>query len=71
MKKRFQFKFEQLEDGFRYLGFNLKPDNCCVKDWFWLIKRIEKIIITYWAYIFLSMGGSLTLINENLQSIPV
>lgn len=70
LKKLFQFKFEQMEDGFRYLGFNLKPDNCCVKDWFWLIKRIEKRI-TYWSYIFLSMGGSLTLINETLQSIPV
>jgi len=70
LNKLFQFRFEQMEDGLRYLGFNLKPDNCCVKDWFWLIKRIEKRI-TYWSYIFLSMGVSLTLINETLQSIPV
>ena len=70
LKNLFQFRFEQMEDGLRYLGFNLKPDNCYVKDWFWLIKRIEKRI-TYWSYIFLSMGGSLTLINETLQSIPI
>ena len=31
-----------LDDGLKYLGFSLKPNNYLKKDWVWLIKKLEK-----------------------------
>ena len=70
LKELFQFKFEQMETGFKYLGFFLKPNSYRVKDWHWLIKKIDKRI-SNWSYRFLTLGGNLTLIKATLQSIPV
>ena len=41
---KYQIDFDLLEanEGFRYLGFALKPKDYCFKDWAGLIKKIEK-----------------------------
>ena len=59
-----------MDNGFKYLGFYLKPNSYRVKYWFWLLKKIEKRI-TIWSYRFLSLGGRINLINATLQSILV
>ena len=43
-KNLIQYKFSQLEEGFRYMGFVLKPKKYRVVDWLWLVKKIEKIL---------------------------
>ena len=70
LKELFQYKVEQVESGFKYLVFFLKPNNYRVKDWNWLIKNIDKRI-SNWSYRFLTLGGSLTLIKTTLQSISI
>ena len=59
-----------MERGLKYLGFYLKPNNYRVKDWLWLLKKIEKRI-SNWTYRFVSLGGRITLIIATLQSILV
>ena len=70
LKALFQFKVEKMEIGFKYLVFFLKPNNYRVKDWFWIIKKIEKRI-SNWNFRFLSLGGMPTLIKATLQRIPI
>ena len=58
------------KDGFKYLGFFLKPIGYNLKYWSWLIKKIVwKVKI--WSGRFLSLGGKLVLIRSVLQGIPV
>jgi hypothetical protein len=40
------FNFQHLEfnNGFKYLGFNLKPNNCGKEDSRWLLSRVEQKI---------------------------
>jgi len=59
-----------LDDGFKYLGYFLKPNSYKVADWLWLVKKFEKRI-TLWAYRSLSMGGRLVLIKVVLHNILV
>lgn len=59
-----------LDDGFKYLGYFLKPNSYRVVDWLWLVKIIEKRI-NIWAYMWLSMGGRLVFIKVVLQNIHV
>jgi hypothetical protein len=40
----FNIKIETLDQGMKYLGFPLKPNNYRVNDWMWLIKKIDKKI---------------------------
>ena len=70
LKNLFQVKIDQMETGFKYLGFYLKHNNYRVNDWFWLLKKIGKGISNC-SYIFLSLGGRLTLMKATLQSIHV
>ena len=42
----FPFIKVPLEDGLKYLGFYLKPNNYLKKDWVWLIEKLEKILLT-------------------------
>jgi len=57
-------------DGFKYLGFFLKPNAYRIGDWVWLWKRIENKI-SHWVNRYLSLGGRLTLAKVVLESIPV
>ena len=59
-----------LSEGFKYLGFLLKPNAYSFKDWIWLYKKIEGKI-GCWENKFLSRGGRLVLLKVVLQSIHV
>ena len=59
-----------MDEGFKYLGFVLKPNAYSFKDWMWLYKKIEGRI-GCWTYKFLSRGGRRVLLKEVLQSIPI
>jgi hypothetical protein len=38
----FQYSFVALSEGFKYLGYLLKPDRYKVDDWHWLIKNLKR-----------------------------
>ena len=59
-----------VDEGFKYLGFHLKPNSYSTQDWMWLYKKIESII-EMWTNRFLSRAGRLVLLKVVLQSIPV
>ena len=59
-----------MEEGFKYLGFILKPNSYSFKYYMWLYKKIEGRI-GCWTYKFLSRGGRLVLLKAVLQSILV
>lgn len=39
--KHFLYRTLGLEDGIKYLGYKLKPNNYHIADWTWLIANIE------------------------------
>ena len=59
-----------IDKGFKYLGFQLKPNSYSTRDWMWLYKKIKNWI-SMWTNRFLSKGGRLVLLKAVLQSIPV
>ena len=69
-KELIQYKTTSVKEGFKYLGFNLKPNCYCFQDWVWLYQKIENII-NIWANRFLSKGGRLIFLKAMLQSILV
>jgi hypothetical protein len=69
LKVIFPFKHFDIQEGFRYLRFILKP-NGYRGDWGWLLGKIEKRI-HFWCNRWLSRGGRLTLIKAVLEAIPV
>ena len=54
----FSFNVDKIEYGMKYLGFHLKPCRYLLKDWDWLIKKVEKRIKN-WSFRWLSKGGKL------------
>lgn len=66
----FTFPLSKIENGLKYLGFNLKPCRYLIKDWDWLITKVEKRVKN-WSFRWLSKGGKLILIKSGLESIPV
>ena len=66
----FGYNMEPRENGFKYLGFFMKPDRYRNLDWLWLVKRIDKKTSS-WVYKFMSIGGRLTLVYVVLSNIPV
>jgi hypothetical protein len=66
----FPFNDGDFESGMKYLGFLLKPNKYLVKDWYWLIKKVEHMI-NVWCYRWLSLGGRITLVNYVLSNILV
>lgn len=60
----------QLDDGCTYLGFILKPNNYCNKDWEWLVVRLQKKL-DGWTNRWLSMGGRMILLKFVLQNLAV
>jgi hypothetical protein len=61
---------KSLDEGFKYLGFHLKPDCYKRRDWEWIIKKVEAKI-SIWVNRLLSRGGRLVLLKSVLESIPV
>jgi hypothetical protein len=44
-RQHFPFVEKKLEEGLKYLGFVLKPNDYRKEDWNWLLKKMEKILI--------------------------
>jgi len=59
-----------LSDGFKYLGFHLKPDYYKKEDWNMLIRKVETWILV-WVNCLLLRGGHLVLLKSILESISV
>lgn len=57
-------------DGFKYLGFYIKPYGYRIKDWIWLVDRIRSKI-NKWTHRWLSMGGRLIMIQAVLSQLFV
>ena len=70
LSSEFPYSIKPMSEGFKYLGFVLKPNAYSFKDWMWLYKNIEGQI-GCWTNKFLSRGGMLVLLKAVLQSIPV
>ena len=66
----FPFLWVPLDDGLKYLGFFLKPNNYLKKDLVWLIEKLEKILHS-WSHRWLSRAGRLVLVKAMLEAIPV
>ena len=67
-KELIQYQTTSVEEGFKYLGFTLKPN--CYRYHDSLYKKNENII-NIWEKQFLSIGGRLILLKSVLQSIPI
>lgn len=59
-----------MDEGFRYLGFDLKSNNYDIHDWDWLLTKFQKKLAGL-THRCLSLGGRLILIKSVLQSISV
>ena len=66
----FAFSVVKLENGMKYLDFHLKCCRYMLKDWDWLISKVEKMIRN-WSFRWLSKGGKLILVKYVLEAIPV
>ena len=66
----FSFPLANYETGLKYLGFYLKPCRYFIKDWDWLVAKVEKWIKN-WSYRWLSKGGKLILVKSVLEAIPI
>jgi hypothetical protein len=56
----FPFTFQDISEGLKYLGFQLKPNSYRKEDWKWLITKLEKRL-NGWSFRWLSRAGRLTL----------
>lgn len=42
VKSLFPFEVKSIDDGLKYLGYFLKPNNFLKEDWIWLVEKVEK-----------------------------
>lgn len=66
----FPLPVSTLEEGFKYLGFSLKPDSYRKKDWMLLWERMDRKV-SIWCYRYLTLDGKLILAKSVLESLPV
>ena len=64
------FSVGKIEKGMKYLVFHLKCCKYLLKDWDWLIAKVERRIRN-WSFRWLSKGGKLILIKVVLEAILV
>lgn len=64
---RFPFTLHPLDDGFRYLGYILKPHCYKITNWIWLVATIERRL-NIWHHKHLSRDGHLVLLNAVLEA---
>jgi hypothetical protein len=57
-----------VDDGIKYLGFNLKPNDYRKADWIWLLGKLEKRL-HLWSHRWLSRAGRLVLVKYVLEAI--
>jgi len=60
LEERFNFRIRYLDEGVKYLGFQLNPNDYRKSDWFWLLAKLEKRI-SIWIHRWLSRAGCLVL----------
>jgi hypothetical protein len=68
-QRLFPFTLQDISQGIKYLGFQLKPNSYKKEDWKWLIEKVEKRL-NNWSFRWLSRAGRLTLKKSILESIP-
>jgi len=66
----FPFTITGLDGGLKYLGFSLKANLYLIRDWYWLIGKVEKRL-KGWSHKWLSRAGRLVLVKSVLEAIPV
>jgi hypothetical protein len=54
----------------KYLGFVLKRNDYKKEDWIWLLKKLEKRLLS-WSHGWISRTGTLVLVKLVLEAIPV
>jgi hypothetical protein len=70
LKYLLQISFKELDVGFKYLGYLMKPNCYKLEDWQWLIDKFETKI-NHWCNKWLSLGGCFVLIKSVLESLLV
>jgi hypothetical protein len=70
LKAIFPFQYHSLNDGFKYLGFILKPNGHIKFDCIWLLAKVENDIFL-WCNKWLSRGGRLILLKSILEEISI
>jgi hypothetical protein len=70
LKASIPFSFFDLSQGFKYLGYMLKPGSKNSEDWRWLVAKFERKI-GFWCNKWLSLGGRYVLVKSVLQSLSV
>jgi hypothetical protein len=68
-KTLFPFPLQDLQQGIKYMGFQLKVNNYKKRDRSWLVSKLEKILYL-WSFHWLSRAGRLTLTKMVLEVIP-
>jgi hypothetical protein len=58
IKRIISLHYKDLSEGFKYLGYFLKPDSYKAEDWQWLIEKFENRI-NHWCNRLLTMGGGM------------
>jgi hypothetical protein len=69
-KSLFPFEILNFQEGIKYLGFHLKPNDYRKSDWRWLLAKLENRL-KGWSFRWLSRAGRLTLTKSVLEAIPV
>jgi hypothetical protein len=69
-KSTFSYEQKPFDEGMKYLGFHLKPNNYRKEDWAWLIEKLEKRL-KVWSFHWLSREGRMVLVKSILEAIPV
>jgi hypothetical protein len=70
LKASIPFSFVDLSQGFRYLGYHLKPGAAKSEDWCWLVVKFERKI-SFWCNKWLSLGGRYVLVKSMLEILSV
>jgi hypothetical protein len=61
-QQHFPFEEKRIDDGLKYLGFILKPNDYKKEDLIWLLKKLEKRL-NNWIHRWLSHAGRLVLVK--------
>jgi hypothetical protein len=70
ISSQFDFPVVDIEVGLKYLGFILNPNSYSIRDWMWLVEKVERKL-NLWCNHWLSRGGRHTLIKSVLQAISI
>jgi hypothetical protein len=59
----FPFEQKELDEGLKYLGFQLNPNKYRKADWSWLLAKLERRL-KGWSFRWLSREGRLVLVKS-------